>query len=281
MLKEFFCDGSCGQRLWAWSGLVVFLAHQASKPTWHGPSTHGTNGFTICCSRRRTTRPAQGESDPNALPRHRVYQSLVEFGILVAPAVVVHPLAGLLRNWWVFSWRRVLMKSYLHRWNTSIPAIEGASQRVHEDTQRFASGIQSCVAVVLQSIFTLAVFCPVLYALDPSLMAIAVCAALGGLAVSMIVGWPLVGLEVKNQCVEAELRKRLVLLKQTRAACTPTAPRYPVYSCVPLADAQLPQPLPELCRTGHLAGPLRASRGHPAVFARGPAACLPSDPRTS
>ena len=105
------------------------------------------------------------------------------------------------------------MKSYLHRWNVTIPAIEGASQRVHEDTQRFAVGIQSCVAVVLQSIFTLGVFCPVLYSLDPELMAVACGAAGGGLLVSMLVGWPLVDLEVNNQRVEAELRKKLVLLE--------------------------------------------------------------------
>ena len=40
------------------------------------------------------------------------------------------------------------MRSYLDRWNTQVPAIEGASQRVHEDTQRFAAGIHSCVSKV-------------------------------------------------------------------------------------------------------------------------------------
>lgn len=154
--------------------------------------------------------------------------SLWQFARVVAPAVAVHPLSGLVRNWWVFSWRRALMKSYLHRWNTSIPAIEGASQRVHEDTQRFASGIQTCVSVVLQSLFTLAVFCPVLYQLDPSLMGIAVAAALGGLAVSVLVGWPLVTLEVNNQRVEAALRKKLVLLEaepaEVHRAGTPFTP---------------------------------------------------------
>ena len=105
------------------------------------------------------------------------------------------------------------MKSYLHRWNTAIPALEGASQRVHEDTQRFAAGIQSCVAVILQSVFTLAVFCPVLFDLDVNLMTVAVLAAVGGLVVSVLIGWPLVELEVNNQKVEAELRKKLVLLE--------------------------------------------------------------------
>lgn len=124
--------------------------------------------------------------------------SLWAFAWLVAPAVAVHPLAGLLRNWWCFSWRRTLIKSYLTRWNTQLPTIEGASQRVHEDSQRFASGIQSCVSVVLESVLTLIVFCPVLYDLDPVLMGVAVAAAAGGLSVSVLAGWPLVGLEVRQ-----------------------------------------------------------------------------------
>jgi ABC-type long-subunit fatty acid transport system fused permease/ATPase subunit len=53
----------------------------------------------------------------------------------------------------------------------------------------------------------------VLFHLDPELMGIAILAALGGLCISVLVGWPLVGLEVNNQKVEAELRKRLVLLE--------------------------------------------------------------------
>ena len=101
-------------------------------------------------------------------------------------------------------------------------AIEGAAQRVHEDTQRFAAGIQSCVAVVLQSIFTLVVFCPVLYDLDPQLMLIAVAAAVGGLSISALVGWPLVDLEIQNQVVEADLRKRLVLLEADPVTITTT-----------------------------------------------------------
>lgn len=137
-----------------------------------------------------------GSDEPGGAQRAHVYASLWDFANIVMPAVVVHPFAGLVRNWWIFSWRRVLMRSYLHRWNTHIPAIEGASQRVHEDTQRFAAGIQSCVATVLQSLFTLGVFCPVLYDLDPTLMGVAAAAAVGGLSVSVVVGWPLVGLEV-------------------------------------------------------------------------------------
>ena len=215
MYREFFCHGSCCRVLWAWFGLLVFLGHQAFKAylAWAINSWY-ENFYNLLQRQADYSSGLSGVVDEsNSAARSQVYQSLQEFCYIVAPAVFVNPVAGFLRNWWVFSWRRVLMKSYLNRWNTTIPAIEGAAQRVHEDTQRFAGGIQSCVAVVLQSIFTLVVFCPVLYRLDPQLMAIAIAAAVGGLGISMLVGWPLVDLEVQNQIVEADLRKRLVLLE--------------------------------------------------------------------
>lgn len=217
MLVEFFCEGGPGRRLWAVFGLAVFLGHQVFKAYLAWAINGWYEEFYDLMQSTFEAASGDGSGDPGSAQRSQVYASLWNFAGIVMPAVVVHPLAGLIRNWWVFSWRRVLMRSYLHRWNTQIPAIEGASQRVHEDTQRFASGIQSCVATVLQSLFTLGVFCPVLYDLDPGLMGVAAAAALGGLSVSVLVGWPLVGLEVNNQKVEAELRKRLVLLETVPA----------------------------------------------------------------
>jgi len=214
MLREFFVDRSWLKLLWAWTGLVVFVGHQVFRAYLAWAINEWYEEFYDLLQTNIEYHSGEDASGDDFLEkRQEVWESLMRFGVIVAPAVVVHPLAGLWRNWWVFTWRRTLMKSYLHRWNTTIPALEGASQRVHEDTQRFAGGIQSCVAVILQSVFTLAVFCPVLFDLDVNLMTVAVLAAVGGLSVSVLVGWPLVGLEVNNQKVEAELRKKLVLLE--------------------------------------------------------------------
>jgi ABC-type long-subunit fatty acid transport system fused permease/ATPase subunit len=229
MLKEFFLPTGHGwvrDRLWAWSGLIVFFGHQVFRAyiawamnAWYERfyDMMQTSAEVVEMAAMGNWTGGMGFSADNpptlAIMRNRVQDSLIEFLVIVAPAVAVHPLAGLWRNWWVFTWRRTLMRSYLERWNPLVPPVEGASQRVHEDTQRFASGIQNCVSVILQSIFTLGVFCPVLYNMDPVLMTFAASAAVGGLGVSMLVGWPLVGLEVKNQVVEAELRKKLVLME--------------------------------------------------------------------
>ena len=92
------------------------------------------------------------------MSRERVVALLWEFAFIAAPAVVINPIAGLVRNWWVLTWRLCLMQAYIEGWDTSAPPIEGAAQRVHEDTQRFASGLQSGVIVWLEALLTLAVF---------------------------------------------------------------------------------------------------------------------------
>lgn len=212
MLFDFFRKGSCAHRAWAYGGLIVFLGHQLFQAYLAWAINKWMEGFYDLV--QTTTEAGSGNAEHRQEMRARVYDTLWEFATIVAPAVAVHPTAGLIRNWWVFTWRRTLMTSYLNRWNTTVPAIEGASQRVHEDTQRFASGLQSCVSTVIKSVFTLIVFCPVLYSLDPQLMGIAIGAAIGGLGLSVLIGWPLVELEVKNQVVEAELRTKLVLLEK-------------------------------------------------------------------
>lgn len=82
--------------------------------------------------------------------------------------------------------------------------------------------------VLLDCVLTLVVFGPVLVKLGRSiqptprpgswLVLLCVAVALVGVVVSVVLGWQLVGLEVQNQRVEAELRKALVLTEE-RAKC--------------------------------------------------------------
>lgn len=160
--------------------------------------------------------------------RRDVEHMLLHFLLIVAPGLVVHPLAKYLVSVWTFTWRVSLVRAYLQRWNPLTLPVEGAAQRVHEDTLRFVDGIYSCVATVLDSALTLVVFIPVLLELgaqvappwsadtgDGWLVLVAVAGAVGGLGVSAFVGRHLVTLEVQNQRVESELRTRLVLLAET------------------------------------------------------------------
>ena len=157
----------------------------------------------------------------------------------MAPLVSATPAAKWARSAWAFLWRVALMRSYLEAWDTQREPIEGASQRLHEDTQRFASGLEGCLIVVLDA----ALHARRLHAhpapagrghrvagrpgrrdrrlalgRSPSV------ASLVGLTGAALLGQKLVGLEVSNQKVEALLRKDLVLLETTPAVIVGTRP---------------------------------------------------------
>lgn len=215
MFSQFFCSRPFLRCAFAWAGLAVFVAHQLFR-AW---LKFRLNSWYEAFYDLLQVSVGSGYSfeDERAALRGDVASKLWQFTAIVAPAVVVHPLAGLVRNMWVLSWRLALVKAYLSRWSIEDEPVEGASQRVQEDTSRFAAGIHSVVANILESTLTLLIFLPLLYDLDPALMAIALASASGGLSISALVGRKLVGLEVENQKVEAAFRKELVVLETNPA----------------------------------------------------------------
>jgi peptide/bleomycin uptake transporter len=148
-----------------------------------------------------------------------------QFVYIVMPALVVHPLSMYIRSRWALAWRLALINVYLNRWDPDGKQIEGASQRVQEDTARLARSCDTGLSTVVSSIATLLVFLPLLYdlggkAVAPSymqflgkawLLQVAVFTATAHLGGAWMIGQPLVFLEVNNQKKEAEFRRRLVL----------------------------------------------------------------------
>ena len=213
MFREFFCS-TCASASCALLGALVFVLHHVFM-AWLKYALNGWyelfyDRVQINVGSTLGSGSASFSGEEFAAAREDVIALLTQFVWIVSPAVVVHPVASYIRNMWVLQWRLSLIESYVKHWDSSRPAIEGAAQRVHEDTQRFANGMQSIVSALLDSTFTLAVFCPVLYTLRPRLMYIAVSSAVGGLCISMLVGHRLVGLEVENQVAEGAIRSELV-----------------------------------------------------------------------
>ena len=167
---------------------------------------------------------SSGELDTLSEGRDKVVALLYRFSVIALGLVILHPIFRLIANLWVLDWRITLIESYLQRWPSSGKNIENGAQRVHEDTSRMARGIQDCGIVVLDSIMTLFVFVPVLVDVgrkvrignfpDIWLVFLVVSIAFFGALVSMCLGWSLISLEVNNQKVEAELRKRLVIQEE-------------------------------------------------------------------
>ena len=235
MLREFFASGPPWRLAFAWAGLVAFVGHSVFK-AW---LKYALNEWYAVFYDSLQDIYWESGSGPSAtrdeVSEHlfakqtEVAALLVQFAVIVSPAIVVHPVAKWISSVWRFSWRMALVRAYLLHYDVSQKPVEGSAQRIHEDTQRFEQGIYTCFATILDSVLTLAVFVPVLLQVgadarpegvmnfDGWLVFIATSAAVGGLLVSMVVGYHLVLLEVENQKVEALLRTKLVVLEQTPA----------------------------------------------------------------
>jgi peptide/bleomycin uptake transporter len=239
MLRPFFC--SCGHVPMAWGGGLCIVLYsfylawfRAKLNSWYGTF------YDLLGSAAQLTDGGSGEapdwgssyshsnstSSPSETLQAQAHEQLRTLCGLVGPMVVVSPLVRYLRAQYAFSWRMALIRHYLQWvWPTG-RCIEGASQRVQEDTARFAVGLSGAASLVLDTVLSLVVFVPVLLSLGkgiPSpaaalavfgeawLLAVAFGSALVGLLGSVVVGLPLVRLEVNNQVVEAHFRRILVL----------------------------------------------------------------------
>ena len=123
---------------------------------------------------------------------------------------------------YVFRWRTAMNEYYTAFWH-KLRHIEGASQRIQEDTMRFAKTTESLGVSLVEAVMTLIAFLPVLFSLSSHVKAIpivgeiphalvwaAVSWAILGTVILMVVGAKLPGLEFNNQKVEAAYRKELV-----------------------------------------------------------------------
>ena len=147
--------------------------------------------------------------------------------VLVALAIVLVYMAMAVMNLffvshYVFRWRTAMNNYYVKYWE-ELRHIEGASQRVQEDTKIFSSTVERLGVRLIDSVMTLIAFLPLLLGLSvhvdelPIVGAIphplvfaAIFWALFGTILLSVVGIKLPGLEFKNQVVEAAYRKELV-----------------------------------------------------------------------
>jgi peptide/bleomycin uptake transporter len=66
---------------------------------------------------------------------------------------------------YVFRWRTAMNNFYMERW-PRVRNIEGASQRVQEDTMRFASIMEGLGVAFVDAVMTLVAFLPILWSLS-------------------------------------------------------------------------------------------------------------------
>ncbi|MGO7602572.1 peptide antibiotic transporter SbmA [Rhizobium ruizarguesonis] len=123
---------------------------------------------------------------------------------------------------YIFRWRTAMNNFYMSKWE-KLRHIEGASQRVQEDTMRFSSTLEGLGISLINSVMTLVVFLPILLVLSHyvtelpfigpvanSLFWLALFWSAFGTLLLAVAGVKLPGLNFRNQRVEAAYRKELV-----------------------------------------------------------------------
>ncbi len=162
-------------------------------------------------------------AEPNSVSAPEFYGQLFTFAKYAGVAIVVAVLNAFFVSHYVFRWRTAMNDRYVNMWS-KIRDIEGASQRVQEDTMRFAGIMEGLGVALIDSVMTLIAFLPILWgfssfvkelpwigAVPQALVIVAVLWAVFGTGLLALAGIKLPGLNFRNQRVEATFRKELVL----------------------------------------------------------------------
>ena len=161
-------------------------------------------------------------SKPGSVTAAQLYTGMLGFAGIAFVAITVGVLSRFFVSHWIFRWRTAMNEYYMSHW-PRLRTIEGASQRVQEDTMRFSSTVEGLGVSLVSSVMTLIAFLPVLFQLGKDITELplignvphalvwaALFWSIFGTVFLAVVGIKLPGLEFRNQRVEASYRKELV-----------------------------------------------------------------------
>jgi peptide/bleomycin uptake transporter len=161
------------------------------------------------------------------------YAGILTFFGIATIFILVAVLTRFFVSHYVFRWRTAMNGFYVANW-PRLRTIEGASQRVQEDTMRFATILENLGGNLINAVMTLIAFLPVLLLLSSNvtelplvgaipypLVIAAVLWSVFGTGLLALVGIRLPGIEFHNQRVEAAYRKELVLGEDSADRATP------------------------------------------------------------
>ena len=161
---------------------------------------------------------------PNAITIGEYWESLFSFISLAGLYVAVYVVVSFFTAHYLFRWRAAMVEWY-HSVYDKASKIEGAAQRVQEDTIKFSRIMESLGTSLIESMMVLFQFIPILLGLSVGipiyffgdwqygLVTGALIWTLGGTIFLVALGWVLrlVGVEYDLQKKEAAYRKLLVI----------------------------------------------------------------------
>lgn len=174
---------------------------------------------------------------PNSVPAAAYYAQMWTFLTIALSYVVIGTLFRFFVSHFIFRWRTAMNDYYTHYW-PRLRHIEGASQRVQEDTMRFATITEGLGISLVDALMTLIAFLPILWVLSAQvtelpvvgavpqgLVFVAIIWSIVGTGLLALAGIKLPGLEFRNQRVEAAYRKELVYGEDDESRAQPVTLR--------------------------------------------------------
>lgn len=150
------------------------------------------------------------------------YSLQIVFAKIVFVSMAISIVTDFFTSHYIFRWRTAMNDFYMSKWE-KVRHIEGASQRVQEDTMRFSSTLEGLGISLINAVMTLIVFLPILFSLSGyvselpiigevphALFWLAIFWSAFGTILLAVAGIRLPGLNFRNQRVEAAYRKELV-----------------------------------------------------------------------
>ena len=228
MLKSFFLEKKW--RLWSWGGLLLLMVSlwfqvqmTVAINVWYGKFYD-----LLQNAGDYVDKPQEGIQlfFSQLISLDYIlngFEGDLSFVVIAFPYIFLAIFTGWFTRIYGLRWREAMTFNYIPKWQAVESEIEGASQRIQEDCNRFARIIESLGLQVIRALMTLIAFIPILWTLsekvdipilkdiDGSLVWFTLIISLGGIVISWFVGIKLPGLEYKNQRVEAAFRKDLVL----------------------------------------------------------------------
>lgn len=170
---------------------------------------------------------------PGGVTQGEMWRGIFDFIEIAFVWIAVLVVTRFVVSHYIFRWRAAMNEHYAENWQ-KIRSIEGASQRVQDDTMRFSSTMEALAVSAVDSVLTLIAFLPILYRLSGQITELPIIGALPGSLVWAAIAWSLFGtillvvagiklpgLYFNNQKVEAAFRKELVIGEDNAARATP------------------------------------------------------------
>ncbi|OED43644.1 microcin B17 transporter [Chromatiales bacterium (ex Bugula neritina AB1)] len=160
--------------------------------------------------------------NPGSVTLAELFGKMLTVSYVLMATIMVQVVFQYYTQHYVFRWRMAMNEYYTEHWQ-KLRHVEGAAQRVQEDTMRFAGIMENLGSAFISSVMTLLAFFPLLWELSShitelpfigpvkgSMVFVALVSAMLGTVLLAVVGIRLPGLEFHNQRVEAAYRKELV-----------------------------------------------------------------------